>query len=65
MNSPIEEVNEGNFAKTVLDSSWAQWCGPCRSLAPIVEGLAEQYANTARIAKVNVDASPALRSGIG
>ena len=67
MNNFIEEVNEGNFAQAVLDSKqpvlvdfWAQWCGPCRALAPIVERLAKQYAGTARVAKLNVDESPAL-----
>lgn len=64
MNSVIEEVNEENFAAAVPDF-WAEWCGPCRALAPIVEALAEQYAGTARIAKLNVDDIPRSQSGIG
>jgi thioredoxin 1 len=67
MNRFIEEVNEENFATAVLDSKqpvlvdfWAQWCGPCRSLAPIIEGLAEEYAGRTRVVKLNVDDSPAL-----
>jgi thioredoxin 1 len=61
----IEDVNDGNFADAVLDSKqpvlvdfWAQWCAPCRSLAPIVDALAKQYAGAARIMKLNVDDNP-------
>ena len=67
MTANIENVNDENFGQVVLDSKqpvlvdfWAQWCGPCRSLAPIVDALAEQYAGTARIVKLNVDDSPAV-----
>ena len=65
MSEFVQEVNDGNFAETVLNSKkpvlvdfWAQWCGPCRSLAPIVDALAEQYAGTARFMKLNVDENP-------
>jgi thioredoxin 1 len=65
MSELIEDVNDGNFGDAVLDSKqpvlvdfWAQWCAPCRSLAPIVDALAKQYAGAARIMKLNVDDNP-------
>ena len=67
MNSQIKEVNDDNFAQVVLDSErpvlvdfWAQWCGPCRALAPIVEAVAEQYAGSAQVVKLNVDDNPSV-----
>jgi thioredoxin len=73
MSEYVREVNEGNFAQVVLRSEtptlvdfWATWCGPCRTLAPIIEAVAEQYANSARVVKLNVDESPTVtqRDGI-
>ena len=67
MTAHIEEVNDGNFAKIVLGSSrpvlvdfWAQWCAPCRALAPIVEAVAERYAENAHVVKLNIDRSPSV-----
>jgi thioredoxin 1 len=65
MSEYIEEVNDGNFEQLVLESNrpvlvdfWAQWCGPCRTLAPIVESLAKQYAGAAQVVKLNIDDNP-------
>ncbi|HEY3153050.1 MAG TPA: thioredoxin [Candidatus Binatia bacterium] len=67
MTADIEEVNDGNFAKIVLASTrpvlvdfWAQWCGPCRALAPVVESVAKHYAGSARVVKLNVDGNPSV-----
>jgi thioredoxin 1 len=72
MSEYVREVNEGNFAQVVLQSKtptlvdfWAAWCGPCRALAPIVEAVAEQYAKSARVVKLNVDESPTVTQRYG
>ena len=44
----------------MLVDFWAEWCGPCRALAPIVEAIAEQYAGAARVVKLNVDDHPSV-----
>lgn len=61
------EFTDGNFQEKVLDSGqvtvvdfWAQWCGPCRAIAPIIEELADEYAGTVLIGKVDVDANQEL-----
>lgn len=65
-------ITAENFAQEVLESDkqvlvdfWAPWCGPCKMLAPIVEEIAEEYADTVKVGKVNVDEEPALAMKFG
>jgi thioredoxin len=67
MSRTIAEVDDTNFKQIVLESKrpvlvdfWAPWCGPCRTLGPIVESVAEQYATQAQVVKLNVDANPSI-----
>jgi thioredoxin 1 len=65
MGSHTVEVNDEGFERDVLQSEqpvlvdfWAEWCAPCRAIAPAVERVAEQYAGRAKVVKVNVDENP-------
>ena len=51
--------------KTVLIDFWAGWCGPCRMLAPIIVEIAEEYADTVTVGKINVDEQPQLAAAFG
>jgi thioredoxin 1 len=61
------QLNEQTFTQDVLQSStpvlvdyWAEWCGPCRAIAPVVENIAERYAGKLKVGKLNVDQNPGI-----
>ena|SRR5687768_7198410 len=62
MGTKTFEVNEGNFQNEVLNSDtpvlidfWAEWCGPCKMIAPIVEQLAGEYSGKLKVGKLDAD----------
>ena len=66
MKSTIE-INEANFETEVLKSNqpvladfWAEWCGPCKMLSPVLDEIATEQAGRVKIAKVNLDENPNL-----
>jgi len=67
-----QEYTDANFKEKVLDSDkltmvdfWAEWCGPCRAIGPVVEELSKEYDGKVNIGKVNVDQNPQLSINYG
>lgn len=67
MSETIETLTDQSFQAEVLQSGkpvlvdyWAQWCGPCKMIAPLLEESAREYADRLVIARLNVDENPAM-----
>ncbi len=72
MATVIKADDQATFQREVLDSTvpvvvdfWAEWCGPCRAVAPEVEALADKYGTAIKVVKVDVDANQAVAGRYG
>ncbi|MEY3345045.1 MAG: thioredoxin [Actinobacteria bacterium] len=67
-----EKVTSANFKSVVLESKvpvivdfWAEWCGPCRAVAPVLEEISNEYSSKIKIVKINTDEEPQLAMQYG
>jgi thioredoxin 1 len=72
MMSGIKQVSDSSFDQDVLKSDtpvlvdyWAEWCGPCRMIAPILEEVSRDYAGRVQVAKLNVDDNQSIAQRFG
>ena len=68
----VVDVDDQSFQAEVLDSDkpaiidfWAEWCAPCRTIAPIIKELAAQYGDQVKIVKMDIDANPSTPGQYG
>ena len=72
MSDHVKHVSETTFDQEVLQSVtpvlvdyWAEWCGPCKMIAPVLEDMAKEYAGRLTVAKLDIDANPGITSQFG
>ncbi len=72
MSEFIQHISEGEFGDTVIKSDkpvlvdfWADWCGPCHAIAPLLDELAEEMADDIKVVKVNVDENRDIAGAMG
>ncbi|MDX9697990.1 MAG: thioredoxin TrxA [Rhodocyclaceae bacterium] len=72
MSEHILHITDGNFESEVLQEQtpvlvdyWAEWCGPCKMIAPILDEVAKEYAGKLKVAKLNIDENPETPAKFG
>lgn len=72
MSEHLKEVTDNSFETEVLQSEqpvlvdfWAEWCGPCRMMTPVVESVAARFQGAAKVFKLNVDDNPSVSQRFG